>query len=81
MIVGQGRSFVERVIKRAVDCFLDFRATEILGGTGVGIEIKCFGIASAPGEVDREYIAALLDLREIDKENLVEASFAEQFGR
>ncbi len=71
--------FVERLEEGADDRLFDLGAAEVLAGVDEGIEVEGIGVAAAFGEVDAEDVAAFLGGGEVDEEDFVEASLAEQF--
>src|SRR5688572_12054847 len=81
MILVQGLLVVERFIEGAVDGFLDFGAAEAFAGGGEFLEGKFLGVSTAASQMDGEDFLALVQAGEVDKEDFVEAAFAEEFGR
>jgi hypothetical protein len=68
---GQLCSGVKSIVKRAVDRFLDFRATELIACPGQGIEIKARRVSVPLNEVNPEDLDAFIPIRQIDEEDLL----------
>src|SRR5882724_5743541 len=65
---------VEGVIQSANDCFLDLGAAEVFAGCSQCLQVKVFGTASTPSQMDAENVDAFLFRRQIDEENLTQSS-------
>src|SRR5206468_3670487 len=72
---------VESFVEAAVDRFFDFSAAKTVTRGGEAGHVEVCGSASASSDVDAENFFAFFRAREVYVKNLVEAAFAQQFGR
>src|SRR3954466_11992627 len=81
MIVVKRLAFVKRIIERAVNHLRYFASTKSFRGIRKIINGEAGVIAALEGEVDGKDFAAFLVIRQIDKEDFIEAAFSEEFRR
>src|SRR5437867_4485576 len=81
MAGGQVIPPVEGIIERADNGLFDFCAAEVLARVEQGVQVELFRVAAAFGEVDPEHFSSLHGGRQVDEENLVKTTFAQQLGR
>jgi len=71
----------EGLVKGGDDGLLDLGAAVAFGRDGQGGEVELAGVAGSFADVDGEDLLARVLGGQIDEEDLVEAAFAEEFGR